>query len=145
MIIEENEVRRCRLQMLEVAPPGDIRIAPAVLTGYSMLRYGGLAATASAAAVRREITDRAPETLDAVMNLMFTQRPDGSVVLGDTHHYARPHPPFDEEEIARLVLREGARLFATGELSVRRRWRGIYADSPHTDWPRPRPVSAWFR
>jgi hypothetical protein len=116
--------------MLEVAPPGDIRIEPAILTGYSILRYGGLAA----AAVRREITDRAPETLDAVMNLMLTQRPDGSVVLGDTHHYARTHLPFDEEDIADLVLREGARLFSAGELSVRRRWRGVYTDSPETDF-----------
>lgn len=134
VIAEENGVRRCRLQMLEVAPPGDIRIEPAVLTGYSMLRYGGLAATASAAAVRREITDRAPETLDAVMNLMLTQRPDGSVVLGDTHHYARTHLPFDDEDIADLVLREGARLFSARRLSVRRRWRGVYADSPDTDF-----------
>ncbi|MFI9532980.1 hypothetical protein ACIG56_07035 [Nocardia fusca] len=134
MLDEEHGVRRCRLQMPEVAPPGDIRIEPAVLTGYSMLRYGGLAATASAAAVRREITDRAPETLDAVMNLMLTQRPAGSVVLGDTHHYARTHLPFDEEDIADLVLREGARLFSAGELSVRRRWRGVYADSLETDF-----------
>lgn len=99
-----------------------------------MLRYGGLAATAAAATVRREITDRAPETLDAVMNLMLTQRPDGSVVLGDTHHYARTHLPFDEEAVADLVLREGARLFGADALSVRRRWRGVYADSPDTDF-----------
>ncbi|MGW5387104.1 TIGR03364 family FAD-dependent oxidoreductase [Nocardia sp. NPDC003963] len=133
-IAAEHGVRRCRLQMLEIAPPGDIRIEPAVLTGYSMLRYGGLAATASAATVRREITDRAPETLDAVMNLMLTQRPDGSVVLGDTHHYARTHLPFDDEDIADLVLREGARLFATETLPVRKRWRGVYADAPDTDF-----------
>ncbi|NUP29776.1 MAG: TIGR03364 family FAD-dependent oxidoreductase [Nocardia sp.] len=133
-IAEDYGVRRCRLQMLEIAPPGDIRVEPAVLTGYSMLRYGGLAATPSAAEVRRELTGRAPETLDAVMNLMLTQRPDGSVVLGDTHHYARTHPPFDDEAIADLVLREGARLFAVDTLPVRKRWRGVYADSPKTDF-----------
>src|SRR5690606_37750522 len=47
-LAEEYDVRRCKLHMLEVDPPGDVRIDPAVLTGYSMLRYGGLAATASA-------------------------------------------------------------------------------------------------
>ncbi|MGW0178970.1 TIGR03364 family FAD-dependent oxidoreductase [Nocardia sp. NPDC003345] len=133
-IAEEYGVRRCRLHMLEVAPPGDMRIDPAVLTGHSMLRYGGLAATPAAAEVRAEITERAPETLEVVMNLMLTQRPDGSIVLGDTHHYERTHTPFDEEWVSELLLREGARLFATDELPVRRRWRGIYADSPTTDF-----------
>ncbi|WP_280458092.1 TIGR03364 family FAD-dependent oxidoreductase [Nocardia carnea] len=134
VLAEENEVRRCKLHMLEVDPPGDIRIDPAVLTGYSMLRYGGLAATGPATEVRREITERAPETLDVVMNLMFTQRPDGAIVLGDTHHYNHTHLPFDEESVTDLVLREGARLFGVDRLTVRRRWRGIYADSPKTDF-----------
>ncbi|MFI5717938.1 TIGR03364 family FAD-dependent oxidoreductase [Nocardia sp. NPDC051750] len=133
-LAEEYDVRRCRLHMLEIDPPGDVRIDPAVLTGYSMLRYGGLAATSAATEVRREITDRAPETLDVVMNLMFTQRPDGAIVLGDTHHYSRTHLPFDEESVTALLLREGARLFGTDRLTVRRRWRGIYADSPKTDF-----------
>ncbi|WP_280462979.1 TIGR03364 family FAD-dependent oxidoreductase [Nocardia carnea] len=133
-LAEEYDVRRCKLHMLEVDPPGDVRIDPAVLTGYSMLRYGGLAATASATEVRREITARAPETLDVVMNLMFTQRPDGAIALGDTHHYSRTHLPFDEESATELLLREGARLFGVDRLTVRRRWRGIYADSPKTDF-----------
>lgn len=133
-LAEEYDVRRCTLHMLEVDPPGGVRIDPAVLTGYSMLRYGGLAATSAAAEVRREITERAPETLDAVMNLMLTQRPDGAIVLGDTHHYSRTPLPFDEESVTDLVLREGARLFGVENLTVRRRWRGIYADSPETDF-----------
>lgn len=133
-LAEEYDVRRCKLHMLEVDPPGGVRIDPAVLTGYSMLRYGGLAATFAAAEVRREITERAPETLDAVMNLMLTQRPDGAIVLGDTHHYSRTHLPFDEESVTDLLLREGARLFGVEDLTVRCRWRGIYADSPETDF-----------
>lgn len=133
-LAEEYDVRRCKLHMLEVDPPGGVRIDPAVLTGYSMLRYGGLAATSAAAEVRREITERAPETLDAVMNLMLTQRPDGAIVLGDTHHYSRTHLPFDEESVTDLLLREGARLFGVEDLTVRCRWRGIYADSPETDF-----------
>jgi hypothetical protein len=64
---------------------------------------------------------------------MPTQRPDGSVVLGDTHHYDRTHQPFDDEGVAELLLREGSRLLGA-KLTVRRRWRGIYAQSPMTDF-----------
>ncbi|GGU39814.1 TIGR03364 family FAD-dependent oxidoreductase [Nocardioides albus] len=137
-VADKAEVRRCRLQMLEVAPPGDVEIGPAVLTGLSMLRYGGFAETAAAADVRTELEQTSPELLDVVMNLMLTQRPGtggrpGSIVLGDTHHYDRTHLPFDDEHVAELVLREGARLLGA-PLTVRRRWRGVYADSPRTDF-----------
>jgi D-hydroxyproline dehydrogenase subunit beta len=132
-IAEEHQIRRCRLQMLEVAPPGGVRIAPGVLTGSSLLRYGGFAEQPSAGTVRAELEATRPELLDVVMNLMLTQRPDGSIVLGDTHHYDRTHLPFDDEDVADLVLREGARLLGS-ELQVRRRWRGVYADSPTTDF-----------
>ena len=137
-VAEEAGVRRCRLQMLEVAPPGDVEIAPAVLTGLSMLRYGGFAETTAAARLRQEIEAASPELLDVVMNLMLTQRPGsdgrpGSIVLGDTHHYDRTHLPFDDEYVAELVLREGERLLGA-PLTVRRRWRGVYADSPRTDF-----------
>ncbi|WP_192748718.1 TIGR03364 family FAD-dependent oxidoreductase [Actinopolymorpha pittospori] len=132
-IAQEYGLRRCRLRMLEVAPPSDVRIDPAVLSGLSMLRYGGLAATPSAAAVRRDFEESAPELVDVAMNLMLTQRPDGSIVLGDTHHYARTHLPFDDEDITGLVLREGGRLLGA-PLTVRRRWVGVYADAPATDF-----------
>lgn len=132
-IAAEYQVRRCRLDMLEVAPPGGVRIAPAVLTGTGLLRYGGFAEQPSAAAVRTEIETATPEVLDVVMNLMLTQRPDGSIILGDTHHYGHTHLPFDDEADSALVLREGARLMGA-DLTVRRRWRGVYADSPITDF-----------
>jgi FAD dependent oxidoreductase TIGR03364 len=132
-IADSIELRRCKLHMLEVVLPRPMSIAPAVLTGSAALRYGGLAAQPSAAAVRREFEARYPELLDVEINLMCTQRPDGTVVLGDTHHYARTLAPFDDEHVSELLLREGARLFGA-PLMVRRRWRGVYAHSTATDF-----------
>lgn len=132
-IAEEYDVQRCRLQMLEVAAPGGVVIEPAVLTGTSMLRYAGMAATAAAQEVRRVFESEAPELLDATVNLMVTQRPDGAVVLGDTHHYAKTHLPFEAAGLERLLLREGSRLFGS-ELTVVTRWPGVYASSSQTDF-----------
>lgn len=132
-IAEEYDVQRCRLQMLEVAAPGGVAIDPAVLTGLSMLRYAGMAATAAAEDVRRRFEQEAPELLAAVVNLMLTQRPGGAVVLGDTHHYAKTHLPFEAAGLERLLLREGSRLFGS-ELTVLTRWRGVYASSTKTDF-----------
>jgi FAD dependent oxidoreductase TIGR03364 len=132
-IAEDYGLQRCLLHMLEVAPPGNVRIGPAILTGTGMLRYPALAAMPSVAAVRAEVEKQHPELLERVVNLMLTQRPDGSVVLGDTHHYDLTHQPFDDECAAELLLREGSRLLGAN-LTVRRRWRGIYSESPITDF-----------
>ncbi|HWU32920.1 MAG TPA: TIGR03364 family FAD-dependent oxidoreductase [Marmoricola sp.] len=145
-IAEEYGIRRCRLQMFEVAPPQDLRIGPAVLTGTSLLRYGGFEEQPSAARVRAAFEANQPDLLEAGVNLMLTQRPDGSIVLGDTHHYGKTLTPFEDEDVANIILREGARLFGT-DLTVRRRWRGVYAHSTQTDFligspdPRTRVVS----
>jgi D-hydroxyproline dehydrogenase subunit beta len=132
-LAEQYDVRRCVLRMLEVAPPSGVVVAPAVLTGLSMLRYGGLAEQPAAADVRARFAATAPELLDVVMNLMLTQRPDGALVLGDTHHTDATPSPFEDEGVVDLVLREGARLLGA-PLTVRRRWRGVYATSPRTDF-----------
>ncbi|GAA2638740.1 TIGR03364 family FAD-dependent oxidoreductase [Actinomadura fulvescens] len=127
-------VTRCLLRMLEVAPPGGLRVAPGVLTGSSLLRYGGFLAQPSIDTLRKRFASEAPELLDAGVNLMFTQRPDGTIVLGDTHHYGATHAPFDDERTAGLLLREGARLLGVPSLRVLRRWRGEYAASTQTSF-----------
>lgn len=127
------QLRRCKLHMLGVAPPTPAPIQPGVLTGHGLLRYRGFATMPSAGAVMRDLQELFPELLAVEMNLMCTQRPDGTVVLGDTHQYARTHSPFDDEDVTRLLLREGARLFGA-PLTVRRRWRGVYAHSTVTDF-----------
>ncbi len=125
---------RCRLQMLRVAAPNGLRVDPAVLSGLSMLRYAGLAETPAASEVRAAYASEFPELVDAVMNLMFTQRVDGDLIIGDTHHYGLSHDPFDDEATADLVLRETARLLGVPQLTVRQRWRGVYASSDQTDF-----------
>lgn len=123
---------RCRLRMLEAATPGDAVLAPALLTGLSMLRYDGFSEQPSAARVRERIAAESPELLDHVVNLMCTQRPDGSLILGDTHHYAVTEPPFEDEASDELLLEQFRRLLGVQHLAVRRRWRGVYASSPVT-------------
>lgn len=132
-VADTYQIRRCRLQMFEVAPPTTDPIGPAVLTGTSLLRYGGFAGMPAADRVRQAVLDEQPELLEIGLNLMLTQRPDGSVVLGDSHHYERTNPPFEDESVAAILLREGERLLGR-PIDVRRRWRGVYASSGLTDF-----------
>ncbi|WP_051389320.1 TIGR03364 family FAD-dependent oxidoreductase [Arthrobacter sp. 35W] len=128
-LAEEFEVKRCGLQMALVEAPGGRRISQAVLSGTSMLRYPAFAETAAAAALRTEMEERSPELLSIDANLMFTQRPDGSLIVGDSHITAATMDPFLDEATSDTLLRATATLLGTGPLAVRQRWQGIYATS----------------
>ena len=60
--------------------------------------------------VRERLTNDHPELVEAGLNLMFTQLPDGSLTIGDTHHYSRTVDPYRPEDLDDLVLTETARL-----------------------------------
>jgi D-hydroxyproline dehydrogenase subunit beta len=123
-------LRRCALQMLRVAAPGGARIDPAVFTGLSILRYGGFADMPSLAPLEARFRAERPDLLDAQINLMLTQRPDGDLIVGDSHHYARTPSPFRDEAVDDLILAETAALLGVDRLAVKERWGGIYAHAP---------------
>ena len=124
----EHRIERCALQMSLAARPAGMDLAPAVLTATSMLRYPAFTEMPAAAALRTEIQDTRPELLDIGANVMFTQRPDGSLILGDSHHYHRTAAPFLDEPVTATLNHEIGQILGT-ELDIIERWQGIYASS----------------
>jgi hypothetical protein len=116
--------------MLRVANPRSQTIAPAVLSATGLLRYEAFAAQPSAAALRQRFERDHADLLDAGLNLMFTQLPDGDLTVGDTHGYAATVPPYRDEASDELVLSEMSRLLGVPGLTVKQRWRGVYASAP---------------
>jgi FAD dependent oxidoreductase TIGR03364 len=131
-IARAAQVERCVLHMLRVTVPDadGHRVAPAVLSGTSLLRYGGFAACPSVPQLRARIAAERPDLLAADVNLMFTQLPGGDLTIGDTHHHTRTVDPFADESLDALLLAESARLLGGRRLVVRDRWRGTYATAP---------------
>ncbi|TQF06678.1 TIGR03364 family FAD-dependent oxidoreductase [Kitasatospora acidiphila] len=127
-LADRARIKRCVLRMLRVANPfGDRVIEPAVQTGFSLLRYDGFGACPSLAAVRERLTREQPELVGIGLNLMFTQRPDGTLTIGDTHAYDTTPEFFDEERLDAAVLGATAGLLGVDRLDVLERWRGVYA------------------
>jgi D-hydroxyproline dehydrogenase subunit beta len=124
----EGEVQRCALQMALAEPIDGLRLAPAVLTGTSMLRYPAFSETAAATALRAEMTARRPDLVEIGANVMFTQRPDGTLIVGDSHRYAPTMDPFLAESTTGTLLDEISRVLGS-PLRVRQRWQGVYASS----------------
>ncbi|GII56563.1 oxidase [Planotetraspora thailandica] len=133
-LAEEAGVVRCALQMLRVEGPHNRVIDPAVLSGFSLLRYSGFEACPSLQAVRERLGVDHPDLVAAGLNLMFTQRPDGDLTIGDTHTYGRTLDPFDYEALDDAILGQIASLLGYARLTVRERWRGVYASSPDREF-----------
>jgi FAD dependent oxidoreductase TIGR03364 len=126
-LVPDAELDRCTLQMLRVSAPDGRTIEPALMTGLSLLRYRAFARCPSAPALQARLAEERPELLEAGVNLIVAQRPDGDLVVGDTHTYAVDASPFRSEAFDRLVLDEAAALLGSGPLAVRERWLGVYA------------------
>jgi FAD dependent oxidoreductase TIGR03364 len=123
------KIERCALQMMRVDAPKGLVLRPAVLTGTSMLRYPAFAETKAAGALKKELKGDRPELLEIGANVMFTQRPNGTLIVGDSHRYATTMDPFQAEKVSRILLEEIAGILGVKELKVKERWQGVYASS----------------
>ena len=128
-IAAEHQIKRCALQMTAAAAPESTSIVPAVLTATSMLRYEAFTHMPSASALRDQVKAARPDLLDIGANVMFTQRPDGTLLLGDSHSYALTQPPFLTESTSDLLLQAAAQVLDVEQIHPTERWQGVYASS----------------
>ena len=102
---------RCRLSMLRLADPG-FRLPAGVMSDLGLVRYAGYAALPQAEALRRRLEAEQPRHLANGVHLIAVQSADGSLVVGDSHHYGEAPTPFAPAEAEALILDEFQR--ATG-------------------------------
>jgi FAD dependent oxidoreductase TIGR03364 len=126
--IGKHGVRRCKLQMLRLANPG-FALRSALVSDLSLLRYEGYAQLPEAANLRKRLRDECPRALDNGVHLIVVQSADGSLVVGDSHHYAETPDPFASDEVDRLILDEFATLLGGSPPAVQARWTGTYASA----------------
>jgi FAD dependent oxidoreductase TIGR03364 len=119
-------VTRCKLQMLRVADPG-FRLPGALMSDLGLVRYAGYAALAEAAPLRARLEAEQGEHLEHGIHLIVVQSADGSLIVGDSHHYAATPDCFADERIDQLILDEFAAATGRSPPAVRERWIGTYA------------------
>lgn len=127
---ERHGVARCALDMMRIAAVVPRPLTAPLLTGWSLLRYGRFADTAEAARVRERLHGERPDLAALDLNQMYTQLPDGSLILGDSHATATAPPPFQPETAFTAFLAEAEALFDLTAPRVIERWQGVYAKGP---------------
>jgi FAD dependent oxidoreductase TIGR03364 len=121
--------RKCRLSMLRLASPGFVLPAP-IMSDLSLVRYAGYAALPQAQALRLRLEQEQAEHLAHGVHLIAVQGADGSLVVGDSHHYGDLPPPFAPVEAEACILDEFQRATGLAPPPVTERWVGTYASAP---------------
>jgi D-hydroxyproline dehydrogenase subunit beta len=132
---------RCKLQMLRLASPG-FALPAALMSDLGLARYAGYAALPAAAPLKARLAREQPEHLRHGIHLIVVQSGDGSLVVGDSHHYAPTPDPFGAEVVDALILGELRAALGIEPPAVLERWVGTYASAGERlvllDAPQPR-------
>jgi FAD dependent oxidoreductase TIGR03364 len=128
-IMARRRTTLCKLQMLRLAAPG-WRLPAAVMGDLSLARYHGFADLPEAAPLKARLAAEVPETLANGIHLIVVQSADGSLVVGDSHHYDDSPDPFAPQAVEGLILRHMAELLQVPDAVVTERWVGIYPAGP---------------
>jgi len=129
--IAAHGVERCKLHMLRLADPG-FRLNAAVMADLSLARYAGFADLPEAAALKARVAAEQPAMIANGVHLIVVQSADGSLVVGDSHHYAKTPDPFAPGNVDELILDEYSTVFAGQKPEVVARWTGTYASANRT-------------
>jgi FAD dependent oxidoreductase TIGR03364 len=121
---------RCKLHMLRVASVDMPRFTAAVMSDLGLVRYLGYAELPEAAALKRRLAAEQPEHLANGVHLIVVQSEDGSLVVGDSHHYGATPDPFAPDSVDELILDEFRNVISLPQPVVRERWVGTYASAP---------------
>jgi FAD dependent oxidoreductase TIGR03364 len=120
---------RCKLQMLRLEDPG-FRLPSAVMSDLGLVRYPGYSALAEAAALRARLEAEQGEHLKHGIHLIVVQSADGSLIVGDSHHYSATLDCFADEHVDKLILDEFTAATGRPPPAVRERWIGTYCAAP---------------
>ncbi|KPF70216.1 FAD-dependent oxidoreductase [beta proteobacterium AAP99] len=125
-VFARRRVTLCKLQMLRVRPDAGFRLPGSVMSDLSLVRYRGYADLPEARALAEVLAHEERAALDHGVHLIAVQSADGSLVVGDSHHYGPSPSPFNDEAVDEIILRHLREAVHTERLDVLERWSGVY-------------------
>lgn len=132
-LFAKHRVRLCQLQMLRVRPQAGFQLNASVMGDLSLVRYHGYSQLPQAQPLLRQLQQEESDSLAHGIHLIAVQSADGSLVVGDSHHYGASVGPFALEPVDELMLHHMREALALSNYTVTERWVGVYPSAPDTD------------
>jgi D-hydroxyproline dehydrogenase subunit beta len=120
-----------KLNMMATLPQPQIKLHGNILTGLSIRRYESFQSCDTYQLLNAESID--PDLKKFGIHILFKQRVDGSIIIGDSHEYA---PVMDQDdlsiyynnmEINKLMIREAKKIIRLDSWDMAQCWTGFYA------------------
>ena len=92
-------------------------------------RYAGYANLPAATPLKTRLAAEQAQHLKHGIHLIVVQSADGSLIVGDSHHYAATPDPFSRQEVDALILEEYRNALGIEAPSVIEHWSGTYASA----------------
>ncbi len=129
-LLQTPAMRICKLQMMDTQAATSVQLHCNLLTGLSIRRYDAFHSCPSHSSL---IATEYQQQLQAEgIHLLFTQRADGSLIIGDSHHYTNAQDVdsldyHSDQRVNQLILTEAQRILGVKELPIHRFWNGYYS------------------
>jgi FAD dependent oxidoreductase TIGR03364 len=127
--IAHRGITLCKLHMLRVAAPG-WRLPSPVMSDLGLVRYLGYAECPSLPALRARLQEEQAPWLADGIHLIAVQSADGSLIVGDSHHYGDSPDPFQPRDVDDRMLSELSVVLDIPSPDVIERWVGVYPSGP---------------
>ena len=127
-VMARRGITLCKLHMLRLADPGVWFPAP-LMSDLGLVRYLGYQGP-SLPALRARLAAEQPAHLADGIHLIAVQHADGSLVVGDSHHYDTSPDPFQPQDVDARMLEEFTAVTGLHAPVVTERWIGIYPSGP---------------
>lgn len=130
-----SDIEVCRLQMISLKNPG-IELQGNILTGLSIRRYESF--RECEAWKKLDSHGLSNEYDEKGIHILFKQRPDGTVILGDSHDYldaadAHNFSFLHDVHTDSLMLQEAKRIAKLNRWEPEYTWNGFYSQCKHSD------------
>lgn len=121
----------CKLHMLRVDPGSPApALDAAVMSDLGLVRYLGYAELPEAAALKARLEAEQAAALAQGVHLIAVRSNDGSLVVGDSHHYGAAADPFAPAFVDDIIMDEFDAVLDLRQRRILERWVGYYAASP---------------
>ncbi len=130
-VMARRGITLCKLHMLRVLGPAAPLASP-VMSDLGLVRYLGYEVAASLPRLRARLEHEQAAWLADGIHLIAVRGADGSLVVGDSHHYAATPDPFQPRDVDDRILAELSAVLDLPTPEVIERWVGVYPSGPDT-------------
>jgi len=136
-VFNTSDLEVSKLQMMQTKPQKNYVLPGSILTGLSIRRYEAFYECPSFKAIKvRENADALEKKWG--VHILFKQAADGSVILGDSHHYADAKNIDDlgfdlDMDIDNFMIQEAKKIIDLPNYDIQNRWYGTYSQCKTKD------------